>query len=436
MSTPPFRLAPSAWPGLLAPAGGHGAGCCREEEAGADAAPARRSRLHELASGFHCSIIGTCLGTHALRKVMSRHVETRGLDDSELHHDAVGLAAQPGAASKALHKALDLAHAQAVAQFERVSGAESLAAAWKRAMEDGDIPGAYWAVFTHPDATAELRKRVFGDVHMLSHLVGSANRADIRRLAALQQENGSLQERLEEQGVRAQRAVAERDATIADLAARLEQQTLRAVAAEEALRRQADSAQSQPASDDPDRLALQVQRREQAEQAMAVAQDNAARLAAEVEVLVERERMLQAELAALEEQCRGAADVSAAGDSALAPSLRGRRLLYVGGRPSSAAAIRDLVQRHGGILQRHDGGLEDRKGLLAAAVAGADLVAFPVDCIDHDSAGHLKRVCVRHGIPFLALRTASIASFVAGLAGMGSGRADAPPRPPICLRHG
>jgi hypothetical protein len=423
MSTPPFRLAASA---AAVP------GCCQGEEAAcdSDAAANRRARLHELAPCFHCSIIGTCLGTHALRKVMARHFETRGVDDSELHHDAVAAAGQPGPASKALHKALDQCHEPALRQFGRLAGAESLAAAWKKALEDGDVPGAYWAIFTHPDATEPLRKRVFGDVHMLSHLVGAANRADIRRLAALGQENAGLQERLEELKVRTQAALAERDTTITGLGAQLERESRRALAAEAALERQARP----PApADEADKLALQVQRREHAEQAMAAAQADAKRLAAQVEELLQREQTLQAELWALEEQCRNADDAAAAQRSALAGRLRNQRILYVGGRPSSATAIRDLVRRHGGSIQRHDGGLEDRKGLLAAAVAASDLVVFPVDCIDHDSAGHLKRVCARHGIPFAALRTASIASFVAGVTGVGAAVVQ---RPPICWRHG
>jgi hypothetical protein len=69
------------------------------------------------------------------------------------------------------------------------------------------------------------------------------------------------------------------------------------------------------------------------------------------------------------------------------------------------------------MIQHHDGGLEDRKGLLAAGVASAQLVAFPVDCIDHDSAGNLKRLCVRQNVPYLPLRRASVASFAAALAG-------------------
>ena len=53
-----------------------------------------------------------------------------------------------------------------------------------------------------------------------------------------------------------------------------------------------------------------------------------------------------------------------------------------------------------------------RKGLLAATVARADMVVFPVDCIDHDSMSMLKRVCERHQVAYYPLRTASVASFV------------------------
>ena len=94
--------------------------------------------------------------------------------------------------------------------------------------------------------------------------------------------------------------------------------------------------------------------------------------------------------------------------------------------------------RHGGEFQHHDGGLEDRKGLLASGVAWAELVVFPVDCIDHDSAGNLKKMCTRQGVAYVPLRGASVASFAAALSNSasddeddegGSGR-------PGCLRHG
>jgi len=44
-------------------------------------------------------------------------------------------------------------------------------------------------------------------------------------------------------------------------------------------------------------------------------------------------------------------------------------------------------------------------------------VVFPVDCIDHDPMQRLKRLRLRlrHGLPYQALRSASLAGFLAGV---------------------
>ena len=47
---------------------------------------------------------------------------------------------------------------------------------WAEARCAGGIPGAYWAVLTHPDTGHAGLRRAFGDVLMLSYLVGAANR--------------------------------------------------------------------------------------------------------------------------------------------------------------------------------------------------------------------------------------------------------------------
>jgi hypothetical protein len=83
---------------------------------------------------------------------------------------------------------------------------------WRLALKNGEVPAAYWAVMTHRHTTRELRQLAFGDVHMLSHLVGAANRADIRRLVALEQENGELKAKIERQQLRLSEMSSERDA--------------------------------------------------------------------------------------------------------------------------------------------------------------------------------------------------------------------------------
>ena len=122
-------------------------------------------------------------------------------------------------------------------------------------------------------------------------------------------------------------------------------------------------------------------------------------------------------------------------DALLQQAVRGRKILYVGGRPSSTPAIRKLVVDSGGEFVHHDGGMEDRKGLAgSSALVGAHVVVFPVDCVDHDSVNNLKRLCARHDVPFLPLRTASATCFASAL--MVSAAAQEPAKPVfrMCLR--
>jgi hypothetical protein len=184
-------------------------------------------------------------------------------------------------------------------------------------------------------------------------------------------------------------------------------------------------------------IAVQTGRRERAEQAAGVAAQEAARLRDELEHLARHVQTLNRELLAAETQLREIGEGSSGSGRSLALPLQGRRVFYVGGRPSSTPAIRDLVLRHGGEFQHHDGGLEDRKGLLASGVAWAQLVVFPVDCIDHDSAGNLKRLCTRQGVVYLPLRGASVASFAAALVGPqgdDAGRDPGRSGPPGCMK--
>ncbi len=439
MPTPPFRAAPI--PSAATWAVDAEVPLVPEPDATADAESAAgpRRRLGDMDSHLHCSIIGTCLSTTELRKLVHRFSDVDGLSDLEVHHEAVRLSSQSSQAARALGKALDRRHEASVQRFARAKDAAALAELWQQSLKSGEVPGAYWAVLTHRHATGALLQQVFGDVHMLSHLVGAANRADIRRFVALEQENRELHERAERQQARLGELGVECGRSHA------EGERLRSRVAELERRLQGDGGAMRPAGDAAaataalsSAVALQTSRREVAEARAATLQCDVARLQQELEHLRAQALELGGELAAAEAELRSAVESSDTATSALHDGLAGRRLLYVGGRPSSGAAIRQLVLRHGGEYQRHDGGFEDRKGLLAAAVAWATLVVFPVDCVDHDSALALKRSCLRLGTPFLPLRSAGIGSFAAAVAAMA--RAASRPGPSCdggpCLRHG
>jgi len=378
----------------------------------AEAVPAAtgRTKIWELSKHLHCSIIGTCLSTGALRQILGKAGLLKdGASDHDLHGQGVLLAGRHDGAGKLLHKALDRRHRLPINQFAKAKTTDELRALWREAVQRGDIPGGYWAALTHEAATEALVREVFGEVHMLSHLVGAANRADLRRLSALEAENAGLQALVQRQQVQLRDGILARDAKIRGLSAVLARRI--ADSAHDAL---PDSGASEQATlaklvgDLERHLAAEGERR-------AAAAKRIDRLAAELrqeqvlrEAVEQREAGLRAELEAVE------ASLAPAAEAALA-QLDGLSLLYVGGRPSQLGHLRSLGEQLGAQFLHHDGGVEDRSGLLAGLVSRADIVMFPVDCVSHEAALMVKRLCRQAAKPFLPLRSAGLGSFVAAL---------------------
>jgi hypothetical protein len=448
MQAPPFRLARTADASRADDSAGArlraADACCAPPSSAQLASSKRRTKLAELDSHLHCSVIGTCLTTHELRKLVPKFtdLDRQHASDLEIHHAAVELAIAGGAGGKALHKALDERYAGAIRRFEQARDEEAVLALWNEALKNGDIPPAYWALMTHPYATMPVRQAAFGELHMLSHLVGAA---DIRRLVALEEENAALRDKIERQQTRLHEISTQRDAVIAQLSeqiVKLTAQASRQASADTASLADEVKALQEKLAEADQRLALHTSRREAAEQRALQEQGTAEALRESRDQALTLLKVVQSECHALERATLDALDQPDARRAGLA-GVAGKRVVYVGGRPGSNAALKALVTSAGGELVMHDGGVEDRKGLLAAALPGADLVVFPVDCIDHDSMNMLKRVCERHQVDYHPLRTASVASFIDLIARLQTDRsaahtAAASARPPsaFCLRHG
>jgi hypothetical protein len=451
MQAPPFRLARTADASRADDSAGarlRAADACYAPPSSAQLASSkRRTKLAELDSHLHCSVIGTCLTTHELRKLGPKFtdLDRQHASDLEIHHAAVELAIAGGAGGKALHKALDERYAGAIRRFEQARDEEAVLALWNEALKNGDIPSAYWALMTHPFATMPVRQAAFGELHMLSHLVGAANRADIRRLVALEEENAALRDKIERQQNRLHEISTQRDAAIGQLSeqiVKLTAQASRQPSADTASLADEVKALQEKLAEADQRLALHTSRREAAEQRALQEQGTAEALRESRDQALALLKVVQSECHALERATLDALDQPDARRAGLA-GVAGKRVVYVGGRPGSNAALKALVTSAGGELVVHDGGVEDRKGLLAAALPGADLVVFPVDCIDHDSMNMLKRVCGRHQVDYHPLRTASVASFIDLITRLQTDRsasqnaaASARPTSAFCLRHG
>jgi hypothetical protein len=382
------------------------------DEPAATTGPPRRTKLWEFNTNLHCSIIGTCLSTAELRQ----HLKKIGLaqaesSDHDLHGAAVSLAARHDKAAKLLHKALDERHRIAIHRFAKGHTEDEVRSLWRDSVRRGEIPGAYWATLTHPATTRTLIRDAFGEVHMLSHLVGAANRANIRRLCQLEEENAGLRARLDKQQVAFREAVVTRDTTIQELRQALSQQVASGLCTPDengAMLRQLVANLERRIASEARRSAVLAERLANAN--AATSEERAAR------ANFERENgTLRRELEVIEASLRTVCCDSAADTDTLRPRLEGVTLLYVGGRTHQIAQLRAIAENSGASFVHHDGGIEHHLNLLPGLARQAHLVVFPVDCISHHAAQLAKQLCRQAGKRFIPLRSAGATSLLAAL---------------------
>ncbi len=375
----------------------------------------RRTAIWDMHHSMHCSIIGTCLSNAEIRRLLIKlgvH-DAESASDHDLHKQGVTLAGRQQGGGKFIQKALDHRHEGAIKQFAKAKNEDALRELWEAALKRGDIPGAYWGVLSHPAATEAIMRKAFGDVHMLSHMVGAANRADIRRLCQLEEQNAALSAKVEAQQLQLRDGFTERDNKIRMLNAALSRVLAQTPASPEGGTSDDARAARDALTDLDRRLTREITCRERLERRLQSTTLMAAQAERAQRDLRDESEGLRRELALLEAQLN---DWLAEDNNSRTPKLSGAHVLYVGGRAHQVPQLRAVVERAGGALLYHDGGIEHSTTLLPGLISRADCAVFPIDCISHDAMGILKRQCRQSAKPFIPLRTSSLASLLSGLA--------------------
>lgn len=360
------------------------------QDALAELLPARRrKRLGELDRSLHCSVVGTCLNGGEIRRLVGKFTDlaVETADEHALHEAAVMLAGRSDEPMKALTRLLDRKYAATIARLGGLTGAARLLDAWAEHRSRGELAGAYWAILTHPDAGRDVVRRVFGDIHMLSHLQGAAGRADLVRLDQAERDKAELELKLARRTAQAQADRARADRRIRELEAEL-------------ARAQRPCPAAEPAWELRHRLAE--------------AEATIGRLERRVATLTGRLHELGTRADRQPVQPEPADEPTLATEPAedrLGPCLAaaaGRTILVVGGRTAHWPVLRAAIEGAGGCALRHDGGIEDGIAELPGAVARADLVLAAIDSVSHGAMRVSKRLAQRRGKPWRALRRASL----------------------------
>lgn len=369
-------------------------------------ATTKRRRLWELTDGWHCSVIGTCLtlaDLRALGRKLKLKTDPNFPQDYQLHGFFVSASSKNETAGKLLGKLLEKRHARAIRRVRDLDGDDAIRAHWEEAMNAGDIPGPYWALLTDPRVCSKFCERMFADVHMLSHLVGASNRADIRQLQTLEEENDALWSKMRRMVHRHRDRISAKNIALQE--------------AEEEINRARTTSAPKPMSQPcaSTQALIETSAVHELETSMAKAEELCRDQAQRIEKLSALVLNLQQENESLERELEHDMDVGPLDDEGCPFNLEGRCLLYVGGRKQSVARLRALVEAWNGELLHHDGGLEKSMNELAGAIVRADAVVFPTDCVSHEAMNKVKKLCRQTMKPYVPLRSSGVGSLIAGL---------------------
>lgn len=381
--------------------------------------PTRRRKLWEIPERRHCALVGTCLPIATMRKLAARAgLSVQGATDFQLHTQVVARCAGREPLSESIQRFLEKRFKLAVLRFSKAADGRSLMALWQESLAFGDdIPGALWAVWTHPQLDEKAESAIFGDIHMLSHQVGASVRCDLGQLERLRQQATTLHAGNEA----LRRGLNLKEQEHAKALASL--QKALAAAQQRAAHFERRAAELADAAFDPVRQEAMHRRAESlARRAEALEERNAqnARRAAALQQQVDE---LRGDLAAAEQAlntalgvCDGVAAESGCGRSCPADqALLGRCVLCVGGRTGLVEGYRRIVETRGGEFLHHDGGLEESLHRIDSAIAAADAVVCQAGCVSHAAYWRLKESCKRLGKPCVFVKSPGVVSFARGL---------------------
>ena len=373
----------------------------------------KRKRLREIANAWHCSIIGTCLSLREVRGLAKKtgiysNKENGKEKDARFHGHFVREAGKNSSASRLLNKLLDKKFSTTIKRLQKINSVDKLSEAWDDSFASGDIPGPYWAIISHPLTNEELGLSVYSDVHMLSHLVGASNRKDRILLHRLEAEKEKFDSKLKTQRLSQIESLKQKDKCITELRKQI-LSLQKDLAGTKAVKLKAENQQNFGS----DKLGASRHKIKQLSKELVSTKIKLENFKQQNENLNLTLKSHKSEIRSLEDALSDTRIMSVSRNKQF--DLSGNRILYVGGRQRLIGRLQTLVSNWNGVLDHHDGGIEQSMKELNQAINKADVVVFPVDCVSHNAANKVKDICNGAMKPFTPLRSTGLGSLILGL---------------------
>lgn len=377
-----------------------------------------RTKLWELEHNYHCAVIGTCLTMDEVKKLLRLlHVNVSDLCAYEIHVTIVSLISYHDFGSKKVQNYLDKKFKTAI-QKTKGMDANELLLEWKRVLDTGAVIGVFWAIISHPRTDKAMKRNIYGDIHMQSHMSGASHRVDIKRLKQLENEHKEFNTGIRQQQAKYQKLQSEN--------IRLQGKTQNQVEKNTGLNNQIATLTN---ANEQLTIVASVEKYKQLDLQVKKLHHKTDFQQNEIKAYYQQQLKLDKLVLELTSQIHSHEKTittyknetehlqSLLNQNQLAKECRlnkqnlcGQCILYVGGKANLIAHYRDLVEARAGVFLHHDGGIEKNTQDLAQSLNRADLVIFPSDCISHDAYWKIKRVCKKQQKPYEYLKSPGLHS--------------------------
>ena len=388
----------------------------------------RRKKLWELPTTILCSVVGTCATLEELRTIAEHDASAnwQEFNDYDLHKTFVNLASDKNSKiARGLQKRLERKFSGVSTIRESSNASEHVMSdAWEKAVDSGDIAGTFWTLVTHPSLTNALLNKIYGDVHMLSHLSGASLRTDVKNNGALKKKIAAISKELDNLRSERNRQTISLGKKINTLSTKLKQSLeengrLQNQFREYKKKTEVGGYKKEDFIRVTNDLAMARLKDERFQVKLNRANQEISSLKSEIDHIraeLSKSKKEQLSLETLIQRVLENSNESNDTPSAVSRlDLKSCQVLYVGGLGGLSAQFRAIVEQSNGLFRYHDGGMEDNKNTLSSAIAKADVVFCPWNCISHNAIKKIKRQCARESKKVHYLRRASISTFVDGL---------------------
>ena len=357
-----------------------------------------------------CTVIGTCIETSQLRKLKNkfvRYVKNYPLKtDYDIHACSVSICQSNNALSKWIQKLITQNHSQFIHDASSLKTDRELLELWesRNHTDMKQLAGYYWAILISPHASDALKDRIYGEVHMISH-ISSRNRIN-------QHDNSKQHKNLKMEIDKKDRKLKEKNAELTAIKAaqlKMEEQILKLTKVnndlDTSLREKAES---------PVKLKQIISSQMKSMDWLQTKVEKQQNEIADLNNLLNREKCDHKNQPAIRNETDNIVSLHPEKERTEAKQhndLCGKKILYVGGFSRHRDIFQKLTENINGSFLYHDGGTQQSVNQLENLVKRADAIFCPIDCISHNAMDHIKALSRNECKDCVFLRSASVSSY-------------------------